>query len=401
MVTEKEVKKQVARAFMILAKNARAGITEQDLPQINIEQAAHSFYVPEERRIIVSQKDINNGSAYFEEASHALRHITQEKQGVPYYKQDAKVHEFFGRIGETLGRQLSKGTELEHLFHRKPRNFTRFASEFEKDEEALKQEYLMLKAREAKVKTAKQILAIKTSENYHQLHKLLNDFKADKINFKKFSRRFRNLYTSYKKTLDKLRTMPDSTISEIDMIEAGLYKNNYDNLREFILENQSLEKSQHAGMMIQKSLSNLTAYKPKFVKCADNPEAIETKIKAKEMIRTLDTHTKPYVYAEQYSLEELMQYPLYNLSDKEIRQRFFRKPNSVVEKTISAIFYILSPVFIINMLSALNLTGHAINMTNSTGTANFTLGMIFNITFLFFAAAFMYFKLFSHDRDKK
>ncbi len=396
MITEKEVRKQVARAFMILARNARARITEQDLPQINIEQAAHSFYIPEERRIIVSQKDINNGSAYFEEASHALRHITQEKQGVPYYKQDAKVHEFFGRLGETLGRQLSKGTELEHLFHRKPRNFTRFADEFEKDEEALKQEYLMLKAREAKVKTAKQILAIKTSENYSQLHKLLSDFKAEKISFKKFSGRFRNLYDSYKKTLDKLRTMPDSTISEIDMIEAGLYKNNYDNLREFILKNQNLEESQHANE-IERSLDTLACYKPKFVKCADDPKAIETKIKAKEMIRTLDTHTKPYVYAEQYSLEELMQYPLYNLSDKEIRQRFFRKPNSVVEKTVAALFYILSPVFIINILSALNLTGHAINTSNSP--ANFTLGMIFNIIFIFFAAAFMYFKLFSHDNE--
>lgn len=337
MITEKEVKKQVARAFMILAKNARAGITGQDLPQINIEQAEHSFYVPEERRIIISQKDINNGSAYFEEASHALRHISLEKQGIPYYKQDVKVHEFFGRIGETLGRQLSKGTELEHLFQRKPRNFTRFANEFEKDEEALKQEYLMLKAREAKVKTAKQILAIKTSENYHQLHKLLNDFKSEKIDFKKFSARFRNLYTSYKKTLDKLRQMPDSTISEIDMIEAGLYKNNYDNLREFILKNQNLKESQHANE-IQKSLENLTAYKPKFVKCVDDPEAIETRIKAKEMIRNLDNHTKPYVYAEQYSLEELTQYPLYTLSDKEIRQRFFRKPSSIAEKAVAAVF---------------------------------------------------------------
>ena len=395
MTAEKEVKKRAIRAFMILAKNSHAQVSKADLPQVCIESSSHSFYVPETQSIVISTRDIDNGSAYFEEASHALRHITLEKQGIPYEEQDEKVHEFFGRLGETLGRQLTKGTELEHLFHKKPRNFRKLCHELEKDEEALKQEYLMLRAREARVKTAKQILAAKTSENYLQLHKLLNNFKIGKIDFKKFSASFRNLYTSYKKTLDRLRKMPDSTISEIDMIEAGLYKNNYDNLREFMLRAQNMGEEQRS-MLIQKSLGNLTAYKPKFVRCADVPEAIETRLRTKQMIRTLDTHAKPYAYAEQYSLEELLQYPLYSLSDSEIKRRFFKKHSSMVEKSVSAIFYILSPIFLINILASSRLTGYAI--ANHTSNATLFGGTLFNIIFLFFTAAFMYFKLFNHDK---
>jgi len=395
MTAEKEVEKRAVRAFMILARNSGTPFTETDLPQVLLEDTEHSFYIPEERKIIISQKDINKGSAYFEEASHALRHITLEKKGIPYYKQDAKVHEFFGRLGETLGRQLTKGTELEHLFHGKPRNFSNLAHELEKDEEALKQEYLMLKAREARVKTAKQILAIKTSENYSQLHKLLNDFKIGKIDFRKFSARFRNLYTSYKKTLDRLRKMPDSTISEIDMIEAGLYKNNYDSLREFVLSAQNTGEEQRS-MLIQKSLSSLTAYKPKFVRCADVPEAIETKLRTKQMIRTLDTHAKPYAYAEQYSLEELLRYPLYTLSDKEIKSRFFKQHGSMVEKAVSVIFYILSPIFLISILANAKLTGFA--MFQGISSPDLLTGSIFSIIYIFFAAAFMYFRLFKESR---
>ena len=58
MTAEKEVEKRAVRAFMILARNSGTPFTETDLPQVLLEDTEHSFYIPEERKIIISQKDI-------------------------------------------------------------------------------------------------------------------------------------------------------------------------------------------------------------------------------------------------------------------------------------------------------------------------------------------------------
>ena len=70
--------------------------------------------------IYIGSDDIGDGNAYFEEAAHCIRERLVQSDDI-----NNRVDEFFGRLGESMGRELVKGIPYERLFENcKPRNFS-------------------------------------------------------------------------------------------------------------------------------------------------------------------------------------------------------------------------------------------------------------------------------------
>ena len=120
----KQVRSEVHQVFCMLAEAYGIKISEKDLPDVYVEPVANSKYLSN-NTIIISFEDVGYGPVYFEEASHALRELKTWRT-IPglithlVSSLDPSVHEFYGRAGETLGRELVKGTELEYLFKDAP-----------------------------------------------------------------------------------------------------------------------------------------------------------------------------------------------------------------------------------------------------------------------------------------
>lgn len=112
-------------AFELLAKSQGIKLKERDYPIVTSEESEVPevpYYNLKKRIINIPVKSQDYAAAYFEEASHALRDLVQKKRLVyrlfHHLDSDLQVHEFYGRIGWTLGRDLSKGTEFETLFEK-------------------------------------------------------------------------------------------------------------------------------------------------------------------------------------------------------------------------------------------------------------------------------------------
>ncbi len=94
----------------------------KDFPKVKLSKNNKSYYNFDDKNIYLTKKDIENGTAYYEESAHFLRHMLVSEM---IKKSNHKVHEFFGRLGEGIGRKLTKNTEYKYLFDgKKGRNFS-------------------------------------------------------------------------------------------------------------------------------------------------------------------------------------------------------------------------------------------------------------------------------------
>lgn len=103
---------------------AMIGLLEPDLfakPKIQASTTNTSYFQPNTNVIGIHKNHYDDGIIYFEEASHAIRaHLVHPRDDIGML-----VQEFFGRLGEEIGRKLIAGTTYERLFEgHPPRNFS-------------------------------------------------------------------------------------------------------------------------------------------------------------------------------------------------------------------------------------------------------------------------------------
>lgn len=72
-------------------------------PEIVVYDKGLGAYSPEKNAILINPLRYGNGTVYFEEVAHALRDRVNEKEEESV---DNRVDEFFGRLGEEIGRRL-------------------------------------------------------------------------------------------------------------------------------------------------------------------------------------------------------------------------------------------------------------------------------------------------------
>ncbi len=117
----------------------------KDFPKVKLSKNNKSYYNFDDKNIYLTKKDIENGTAYYEESAHFLRHMLVSEM---IKKSNHKVHEFFGRLGEGIGRKLTKNTEYKYLFdEKKGRNFSDLNFFEKKIEEVIDSETLKDKHR--------------------------------------------------------------------------------------------------------------------------------------------------------------------------------------------------------------------------------------------------------------
>lgn len=111
-----------------MIKKIGVDIPEEFWPQIilNLDDSLTSHYRPENNTINLHSSDIEDGIAYGEELAHFIRcHLEQENKHarIDDYNYQMAVDEFFGRLGESVARELASGLDLAGLFEMKERSF--------------------------------------------------------------------------------------------------------------------------------------------------------------------------------------------------------------------------------------------------------------------------------------
>jgi hypothetical protein len=105
------------------------GIETYNPPTITMNQAepgTGGSYNLKSNILNIDPSQVGDGTCYFEEVAHYLRHQLVEMDDVGA---GPDVEEFLGRLGEDIGRNLTKGTELEYLFEsHPPRRFSDMAT---------------------------------------------------------------------------------------------------------------------------------------------------------------------------------------------------------------------------------------------------------------------------------
>lgn len=126
IIEQPSFRDQVYSCFDALAKHLGADLAEKPDVQLYIPSIVPSYSssgCDHKGDIVIVDKDIGKGNAYFEEVSHSLRVRLNpslrnfvRKRFPRLMSHDYEVGEFFGRLGIRIGMELMKGTELEHLF---------------------------------------------------------------------------------------------------------------------------------------------------------------------------------------------------------------------------------------------------------------------------------------------
>ena len=107
-----------------LAKALNVPIPDSVRPAVKIVKDNGDNYNSDHNEICVNETSIENGITYFEEAAHYIRTLLMLRHSKSKTSIDQPVQEFFGRLGESMGRELVKDTEYEFLFsNREPRTY--------------------------------------------------------------------------------------------------------------------------------------------------------------------------------------------------------------------------------------------------------------------------------------
>ncbi|MBI2629527.1 hypothetical protein HYW76_00330 [Candidatus Pacearchaeota archaeon] len=356
-VPKKRVEKDVIEAFKLLAESEGIKINNSDFPVVEVREGKYSYYDLTKRSIFIRPLDIGSGTTYFEEAGHALRDVVQRRKGVDYLKQDRKVHEFLGRAAESIGRDLSSGTEMMGLFSEKPRDM---------DDPRIKKKLLnrlrgirdvkdLLRERRDRLAKGRSYALNLLKENYLNLQDAYKSFRSGKINEQEFISEMHRLEQESRKGARKLSGNEEMSVSPFDENEIKGYLSLYEYLGEVlgITRNAKDEEKRKIIDGAMKFVDEL--YNPKKIKFdLDDPRVLDVEFQIGEIHDSHEVHRKPYLYAQQYAPSELK--GAYSLSDSEIRDRFFHKRKSGLEKAVETLFFVLFPLVFVYLLK-LRLTG--------------------------------------------
>ena len=335
METQELIKKRAKLAFEILAKNQGIEIEEKDYPKITTKDEKNATYDTENNTINIPQEYVNSLSSYFEEASHALRYYVERKKLINRilpYKPDVLVDEFYGRIGETLGRHLVEGTELESLLYvQEERDFTSDDSK-----KKLDNRLESIEKNKSKIENAKNIETVllnEIQEHINERHDFFCDrlyqFSQGEIEFSQFYKDLGNLVEKNeehynllgKKNLNKLCT----GLTE----EVGDYYKWIKDVHEIVGDVINEPKEEVYTTKRIKTLRDF-AYKES-KKDAPVLMNLNTEVENKELELMLEeysyhSHIKPYQFAERLGIEEIKKIPnLYKLSNREVRNKYFKE----------------------------------------------------------------------------
>jgi hypothetical protein len=370
------VEREVLQAFQMLADSYGIKVPAGKLPRVYVKQSDTAFYNPKDNSITINPENVGDGIAYFEEASHALRDYAWRSKGVLANllarkgEPDMMVQEFYGRAGETLGRHLVKGTDLEYLFKGVPeRDLTspetrkRWADRLRAHR---KQNRFALDLGNRNA-SARAYLSDLTRKNQDEVFATLTQYNSGNLEFKDFGARLKQLEDSYRRGIGETTRQFPLSLGSLDVKQAKAYLSNFDFLRDAISIASGASDEERKIIMVRIA-NNLIESKdsPAFKFDLEDPEIEGLKFKTELGIVSHVSHSKPYLYAQQYSAPELLKIPsFYALADTDVREKFFRRLNppvrrgsSALEKTLAAAFFILLPIFILFGVSSL--TGFSI-----------------------------------------
>ncbi|MFA6476328.1 MAG: hypothetical protein WCV68_02820 [Candidatus Paceibacterota bacterium] len=125
-----EAGEQVRGLLRLMIDKMGIDIPDSEWPQVLLrlegdkDSPEVSAYSPEDNIIYIHEPNLNSGITYGEEIGHFIREYLCKKNNRehPYENlTQGAIDEFFGRIGENLAREVSRGTNLEALFHEEER----------------------------------------------------------------------------------------------------------------------------------------------------------------------------------------------------------------------------------------------------------------------------------------
>lgn len=394
---ELRVQRDIHQAYKMLAHATGVSFDEDDLPPVRVSDDKTSYYTGLSGEIVISRKHIGSGVAYFEEASHALRDSVMRRKGLSFDKQDSQVHEFYGRIGETLGRYLSRGTSLEEYFSGEDEKSRDLNDRETRHKWAVKLNKIRNLKNEVRnyksaVKKSRDYLLKVTKENYEQLEKLFRDFEKKRIGSEEFSERAAELARSYQRAIVGVSQQTGFNLRKSDLEEANAYYLKYDSLINIgRLKDVSEEDKREFILSRIKTLREVNPYERiSMTTNLDDPVFSDAYLTSMMEEHSHFVHRKPYQYAQQYSAEELLKIKdLYGLPDREVRKRFFKRKPSDLERKVETLFFIILSVFLAWAFGTFSFTGYSVVPFYLQASVGSFLGILF----FFFLIAWIYFKV--------
>lgn len=328
----KRAKKEVKSALLMLAKAVGVKpVRGREMPEVEIVEKGDRFYGTNsfhrgDNKIRISSDSVSDGITYFEEASHALREIVQKRKGKHQY--DDKVDEFYGRIGETIGRDLTKGTKLAYLFKNKsPRDMK--SRDFKKDHRRM-----LRIVKEARSKIRDQLLDLEelkgtrerlekiTSGNYKTFRQTLKDFASGKLTSEEFVRRVKKTERNYLDSTGGIKS------SKGDLKRTKYYQELF-GLAEKAFKGAKDEKGKRKAMKKETKFLDKTYKRPIYHFGTEDINLQKLMASTNSFILQKQIrHRRAYLYGQQYSAGELEEVKgLYGLSDEETKKVFFHSKN--------------------------------------------------------------------------
>jgi len=353
---ENKVKREVRKAFRMLAEDQGVRIGKNDFPYVRVDDEHGTSYFDESNKeIVIHPNHIGHGHSYFEEAGHALRNLVEEKRRLNplvSYK-DREVHEFIGRASETMGRDLTKGTNLEYLFKgEEPRNMKdrETRKKLIKKVQRLRKLGSEIREKEKQYKSSGHKKEFES--NLDSLGSLIKDYRAGKIDPKELEKEFNTLGHQYNSIVKGLIER-GSKITQLDMLTIKQIGTDY-NFVGTTLRNYNESSGEEREGDLEDDLKFIEDHlkEERFI---DIDPLLGPKVFLDMEKHQHIVHRRPYEYAEQYSTDELGN--VFKMSDRAIRKKFFRREASErLEKVVGLIIMIAGGLAI----STISITGAVI-----------------------------------------
>jgi hypothetical protein len=113
-----QIQHDVKALAELMAANLGIDISDAEIPTVRLARPNEedSSYNPESNTISIKPDAVNNGAIYGEEIMHWLRRLAVPDQGELSLAELGSVDEFFGRLGESVARDVTRNTQYEYLF---------------------------------------------------------------------------------------------------------------------------------------------------------------------------------------------------------------------------------------------------------------------------------------------
>jgi len=321
-----KVKEMIVEEIELLAENENIEVRDIDLPEVKVRDSKSSCYDPTENTIFIEENAINNGIDHFEEISHFLRCLVQQRKGISPEKQDVHVQEFFGRIGETLGRELVKGTDLESLFKDiQPREVK--SSETDQLIDNLIDRSKKIKGLQKELAISNDIIIKMQKENANSVTRMLEkSLEEEELNIDNLLLEFRKMAS------DHIASIKNSQIKNAHVDDVKQYLSHLDYLngslsllREYEAPAKQKKEYIQGNLNTFKEMNSLL-FERQFT--MGDLELFTLSFNNDNLKRSVYEHLDPYAYAQQYSFEQLSKKNLYSMSDRDIKKKYFRKINN-------------------------------------------------------------------------